>query len=322
MEKPIKIIVVDDDVNLLFATARILTSAGYEVDTATGGVEGLEKIRAGRPDLVLLDVVMPDIDGITVCRQIKSDPELRNVYVILLSSMKTETGQQANGLESGADGYIARPIDKRELLARVEAMIRIKRVQNVLAESEAQNRQLQKAQSLGRMAGAVTVESALHRGSTFQVFFPVSGEEVTRQPDKAAPVPEIAGGGTILLVEDEEMVRNMAAAMLTCLGFTVLKAKDGVEAVEVFRKRQERIRFVLCDLTMPRMNGWETLTALRKLAPDIKVILASGYDKAHVMAGDHPELPQAFIGKPYNLKGLSDAISQVLSNPHNFFVVV
>jgi CheY-like chemotaxis protein len=60
------------------------------------------------------------------------------------------------------------------------------------------------------------------------------------------------------------------------------------------------------------MNGWETLTALRNLAPDIPVILASGYDKAQVMAGDHPELPQVFLGKPYKLKGLSDAISQAL----------
>ena len=63
---------------------------------------------------------------------------------------------------------------------------------------------------------------------------------------------------------------------------------------------------------MPRMSGWETLTALRKLVPDVPVILASGYDKAQVMAGDHPELPQAFVGKPYKFKGLSDAISQAL----------
>jgi DNA-binding NtrC family response regulator len=60
------------------------------------------------------------------------------------------------------------------------------------------------------------------------------------------------------------------------------------------------------------MNGWETLTSLRKLKPDIPVILASGYDKAHVMSGDHPELPQAFLPKPYNRTNLSDAIKQVL----------
>ena len=60
------------------------------------------------------------------------------------------------------------------------------------------------------------------------------------------------------------------------------------------------------------MNGWETLTALRNLEPDIPVILASGYDKAQVMSGDHPEWPQVFLGKPYKLKEIGDAIGQVL----------
>ena len=180
-------------------------------------------------------------------------------------------------------------------------------------------------------SGAVTVESEPNRGSTFRVFLPVSGEEVPRRPDKVGndgncgdtlqqgvptiPSPIVMEGSrTILLVDDEEMVRDMAAAMLKHLGFTVLEAKDGIEAVEVFRQRQNEICLVLCDLTMPRMNGWETLTALRKLAPDIPVILASGYDEAQVMAGDHPEWPQVFLGKPYKLKGLSDAIGQALVN--------
>ena len=92
--------------------------------------------------------------------------------------------------------------------------------------------------------------------------------------------------GTVLVIEDEEVLRTMAGAMLESFGFSVLQAKDGVEALEVFGKHQSEIKFVLSDLTMPRMNGWETLTALRKLQPDIPVILASGYDKAHVMEGD------------------------------------
>jgi two-component system cell cycle sensor histidine kinase/response regulator CckA len=163
-------------------------------------------------------------------------------------------------------------------------------------------------------SGVVTVESEPGRGSIFRVFIPVSEEEVPQQPEKAAKSPEFEGGGTVLLVDDEEMVREMAAAMLARLGFTVLEAKDGVEAVEVFRQRQDEIRCVLSDLTMPRMNGWETLTALRNIVPDLPVILASGYNEAQVMAGDHPQLPQVFLGKPYNLKGLSDAMSQALVN--------
>ncbi len=160
--------------------------------------------------------------------------------------------------------------------------------------------------------GVVTVESAWHRGSAFRIFLPVSAEEVSPQTDKEATVPEITRGGTVLLVDDEEMLRDMAAAMLTRLGFTVLAAKDGIEALEQFRQHRDEIRLVLSDLTMPRMDGWETLTALRQLAPDLPVILASGFDKAQIIAGDHPELPHVFLGKPYKLKELGDAIGQAL----------
>jgi two-component system, cell cycle sensor histidine kinase and response regulator CckA len=160
--------------------------------------------------------------------------------------------------------------------------------------------------------GAVTVETAPGKGSTFRVFLPLSAESVIRQPDQATQSPEIDGGGTVLLVDDEPMVRKVGEGALMRLGFAVLLAKDGVEAVETFRQHRDEVCCVLCDLTMPRMNGWETLNALRKLAPGLPVILASGYDEAYVMAGDHPELPQAFLSKPYQLQALRDAIGRAL----------
>jgi signal transduction histidine kinase len=81
------------------------------------------------------------------------------------------------------------------------------------------------------LGGAVAVESDADRGSVFRVFIPLSAEEVSRRPEQTAQAPEMEAGGTVLLVEDEEMVRTMAAALLTYLGFSVLAAKDGVEAV-------------------------------------------------------------------------------------------
>ncbi len=171
--------------------------------------------------------------------------------------------------------------------------------------------------------GALTVESEPKKGSTFRIFFPLSEETFMRSQKagssddssiSASSTAKFEGGGTVLVVEDDEMLCNMVGTMLESFGFSVMKARDGVEALEIFGQHQSEVKFVLSDLTMPRMNGWETLTALRKLQPGIPVILASGYDKAHVMEGDHPELPQAFLAKPYNLKALSNAISQVLSS--------
>ncbi|MGA2120039.1 MAG: ATP-binding protein [Bryobacteraceae bacterium] len=152
--------------------------------------------------------------------------------------------------------------------------------------------------------GAVTVESEPGRGTAFRVFLPVSAEEVLSWPDQAAKSPEIVGAGTVLLVDDEQMLRK--------LGGSVLVAKDGVEAMEVFGQHQGEVRCVICDATMPRMDGWQTLAALRKLAPGLPVILCSGYDQAEVMVGDHPDLPQVFLSKPYQLQGLRDAIGRAL----------
>lgn len=145
------------------------------------------------------------------------------------------------------------------------------------------------------------------------MFLPMSGQNVTHQPAKRLEIPEVEGTGTVLLVDDDLIVMEISRAMLSMLGFTVLRAYDGIEAVEVFRRHQGEIRFVLSDVSMPRMNGWDTLTALRRIDPDIPVILCSGYSEEQVMEGTHPEKPQAFLGKPYAFGKLKNAISLTLA---------
>ena len=133
MSKRARILVVDDDESLLRATSRLLDRAGHEVMEATTGSDGLRLVREKQPDLVLLDAVLPDMDGLEVCRQIKADGRGSSL-VVLLSTFRISPDDQAGGLEAGADGYIARPISNRELLARVQAMLRLKRAEDELRE--------------------------------------------------------------------------------------------------------------------------------------------------------------------------------------------
>ncbi|MDY0042608.1 MAG: ATP-binding protein [Desulforhabdus sp.] len=161
--------------------------------------------------------------------------------------------------------------------------------------------------------GVIVVESEPGRGSAFRVYLPKSTETIPRKVESKIPAAKLEDGGTVLLIEDELMVRNVARVMLARLGFEVLEAKNGAEGVQLFKLHQNRIRCVLSDLTMPHMDGWDTLAALRRISPDIPVILSSGYDEARVMEGEHSVRPNAFLSKPYRLKGLRETINRVLS---------
>jgi PAS domain S-box-containing protein len=159
--------------------------------------------------------------------------------------------------------------------------------------------------------GCITVESEPGQGSTFQLFFPALSRAAL-PPAQPRPAPGFAGGGTVLLVDDEEPVRKLTTTMLTRLGFTVLTAADGCAAVEVFRQHQAAIRCVLTDLTMPGMDGWATLAALRALRAELPVILSSGYDETNALAGAGAERPQAFLSKPYTVAALREALGHAL----------
>ncbi len=122
-----RIVMVDDDVDFCGATQILLESKGYEVFLAHDGKEGLEKVRAMRPDLVILDVMMPEMNGYDVCVVLKADPTLREIPVILLTGVdqfifKTAY-TPAMGLMTEADDYIAKPVESAELAHRVEQLL-------------------------------------------------------------------------------------------------------------------------------------------------------------------------------------------------------
>ena len=153
MSEKTKILLVDDDPDILFATARILTAVGYEVQEASSAKACWKALGANRPDLLLLDVVLPDADGRELCSQIKKDPALAGIFVILLSGTRTSSDDQVEGLDLGADGYIARPIANKEFLARLQAMDRIRRAEKDLqqAHDELEKRVQQRTAELVRV---------------------------------------------------------------------------------------------------------------------------------------------------------------------------
>ena len=165
--------------------------------------------------------------------------------------------------------------------------------------------------------GGITVSSQPDKGSTFGCFFPTiprNSEEDTRNP---LPETEIPARGKLLLADDEKSVRAMTVLMLKRAGFEVAEAEDGEEAVAIFQQAPGDYACVICDLSMPRKDGWQTLEALREITPDIPVVLSSGYGEGDAMTGNHPVKPQAFISKPYNSEQLKQAILHAIAEAEN-----
>lgn len=119
-----KILLIDDDEELAAISSKILTNAGYKVATASNGASGFDFLLKDLPDLVLLDMVLPDCTGLELLERIKSNPELSQVYIIILSGQITESEIQTKAIQTGADGYLVKPIQNRELVARIDSAFR------------------------------------------------------------------------------------------------------------------------------------------------------------------------------------------------------
>lgn len=122
-----KILIVDDDPDLVEAVTMILESKDYDVIAAYGGIEGLEKAKTEEPDLIVLDVMMPDKDGYAVCKELKGDPQYSKIPILLLtavvSKISTTRYTQQMGLETEADDYIDKPVEPAELVKRIEVLL-------------------------------------------------------------------------------------------------------------------------------------------------------------------------------------------------------
>ncbi|MGD8294470.1 MAG: response regulator, partial [Desulfobacterales bacterium] len=135
MSNNTKILLVEEDADICLATTQFLKSVGYHVREVSSAKECMAELRANLPDLLLMDVVLPDGDGCQLCSQIKADPRLQGIFVVLLSGIETSSNDQTMGLNLGADGFIARPVSNEELLARIQAMDRTRLAEKALQEA-------------------------------------------------------------------------------------------------------------------------------------------------------------------------------------------
>ncbi len=160
--------------------------------------------------------------------------------------------------------------------------------------------------------GALSVHSEVGRGTTFKLLFPVAIGSSDMIANLPTAIPEWYGEGTVLVVDDEEAMRNTVARMMRHMGLDPVLACDGHEAVEIFSADPTRFTLVLLDLTMPRMDGVQTIIELRRLRPDVRVVLMSGYNAQDALSRFTGKGLASFLQKPFTISDLRAVLQDVL----------
>lgn len=160
--------------------------------------------------------------------------------------------------------------------------------------------------------GAIAIQSRPGYGTTFRVLFPVAECRVAAVSEKPQRETQWRASGVVLVVDDEGMVRRVAEAMLRSFGFSALTASDGREGLRVFCEQIDKVVVVLLDMTMPQMNGEETLREMQRIRPDVRVIVSSGYSEEEATRRFAGKGIAGFIQKPYQAADLAAKLQAVL----------
>ncbi|MDY0019315.1 MAG: PAS domain S-box protein [Anaerolineae bacterium] len=225
----ISILVIDHDPAALEATARTLKNADFQVLTGSSAAEALELARRHCPALLLLTAPLPDADGIAVVRQLKGDPALESMFVVLLSDIRATPTERAQGVEEGLiDGYITKPFSEPELLTHINALLRIREIQETLRKSEAR---LNKSQEIAHL-GLWELELATNRLTWSDEVYRIFGF----QPQEFAATYEVL----LEIIHPEDR-----AAVDAAYRSTLQKGTDGYEIEHrIIHKATGEMRYV------------------------------------------------------------------------------
>jgi len=160
-------------------------------------------------------------------------------------------------------------------------------------------------------SGAIKVYSEENKGSTFKLLFPCSEQKAQSLTGSEVEYAPFQSSGCVLVVDDEETIREVAVSMLKDLGLTSLLAADGIEAIEMYKNNQNTIDVVLLDMTMPRLGGEDTFSELCRINPNVKVILSSGYNEQDATNRFTGKGLAGFLQKPYTPKQLSEKLADI-----------
>ena len=243
-DPPARVLVVDDEPQHRDRLEAMLRDLGYEVFLAREGEEALTLAHEKRPDLIILDLMMPGLSGFEVCARVKMDPQTGGVPVLFMTA-SDEIGYKERALAAGADDFLAKPTERAELSVRVEALLKVRDLNRGLDRALAYFHELDLTPSL----------------------------EQPRTPTGRSD-PE-GGKGVILVVDDEPLVRELFDDVLRGAGYVTHEAENGLQALDIARR--ENIDVVLLDIMMPSMSGLEVLAKLGQLAPDSPVIIVTAH---------------------------------------------
>lgn len=221
-----RVLLVDDDTTNLRVLFETLRDQGYKLLTARNGADALKIIRKSRPELVLLDIVMPGMDGYEVCEEVKADPQIRDIPILLLSALN-DTGSKVRGFEAGAVDYVSKPFQAGEVIARVNTHLTIHRLQRRLADANE------------RMRRDLNTAARIQRG-----LLPQSTPEVpgVRFAWRYRPCDELAGDSLNVYRIDE---RHVGLYVLDVCGHGVSSALLSVAVTRSLTPRSDSTSLVM-----------------------------------------------------------------------------
>jgi len=247
-----RILVVDDEEANRELVEAILIGDGYEIVLAANGPAALAEVAATRPDLILLDLMMPGMSGFETCERLKQDPATAGVPVLVVTALGQISNKEA-ALTRGADDFVMKPVNPDDLRARVRAMLKVRQIRRELDRTLAYLHELETARHAQRR------------------------EALTQAASESLPQPaqEEAGPIPVLVVDDDTLTREFYRDLLVEHGFRVFAAATGAEGLELARCHP--VEAALLDIVLPGMSGLEVLERLQAQEADLPVIMLTAH---------------------------------------------